>query len=140
MTAPAVTISGPLASVQFDRFDLDAYQMFLATKRLPESQVEFDPATETYRVTTPARFAPLLGAAVDASERPGLPLAGHLFDYQQFVVERALAARRFACWADTGLGKTTIALEYIRQVIARTAGRPVQSRWRVGLEGDHRWP
>lgn len=121
--APVVTITGPLASVTFDRFDLDAYRLFLATKRLPESQVEFEPATETYRVTTPARFAPLLGAAVDASERPGLPLAGHLFDYQQFVVERALTARRFACWADTGLGKTTIALEYIRQVIARTAGR-----------------
>jgi len=113
------------ASVRFDRFDLDAYRMFLRAKRLPESAVEYDEESATYVVSTDARFAPLLDESIAAAVREELPLADHLFDYQRFIVAQALAARRYACWADTGLGKTAIFLEWARQVRDRTGRRVV---------------
>lgn len=118
-----VRIVGPLAEITFDRFDLDAYRLFLAAKALPERRVEYDPWADRYTLTTPARFAERLGAAPAVSERTPLPLAGHLFDYQRWTVEMALAARRFATWLDTGLGKTAIYLEWARQVQHLTGGR-----------------
>jgi reverse gyrase len=39
-----------------------------------------------------------------------------LFDFQQFVVKRALKAGKYAIFADTGLGKTPIQLEIAYQV------------------------
>jgi hypothetical protein len=121
--APAVSIRDNLAVVEFDRFDLAAYERFLACKRLPESQVSYDWRSDTYRLTTPARFADRLGVAGVAAARERPPLAGHLFDYQAWIVGMALDAKRFAIWADTGLGKTPMLLEWARQVAAITGGR-----------------
>jgi hypothetical protein len=67
--------------VRFDRFDLDAYRLFLRAKRLPESVVEYDEESATYVVSTDARFAPLLDESITAAVREELPLAEHLFDY-----------------------------------------------------------
>ena len=121
---PEVRIDGDLAAVDFDRFDLDGYRMFLRAKALPETQVAFDWRADRYTLTTPARFAPRLGAALpDATAVTPLPLAGHLFDYQRWAVGLALAAKRYALWADTGLGKGPMALEWARQVQSRTASR-----------------
>jgi len=50
-------------------------------------------------------------------------MADYLFDYQRFIVQTALTAKRYAVWADTGLGKTAMGLEFARQVIHRTGGR-----------------
>lgn len=119
----AVVVDGTRASVCFDRFDLDAYRMFLRAKKLPESQVDFDEVSGVYTVSTDARFASLLDASLVAAVREELPLAEHLFDYQRFIVGQALAARRYACWADTGLGKTAIFMEWARQVRDRTGKR-----------------
>lgn len=120
---PAITIEDNLAVVTFDRFDLDNYGLFLKCKRLPESQIEYRWETDTYRVTTPARFAPLLGAQEALHAEPWLPLAAHLFDYQQFVVRKALEAERYAVWLDTGLGKMSVGIEWARQVMHRTRSR-----------------
>lgn len=120
----ATVIDGNLAVVSFDRFDLAAYQTFLACKRLPESQVGYDWRADTYRLTTPARFADRIGGTIPVTSRASLPIAAHLFDYQRWIVgELALPAKRFAVWADTGLGKTPILLEWCRQVQAATGGR-----------------
>lgn len=119
----AVVVDGTRASVRFDRFDLDAYRVFLRAKKLPESQVDFDEESGVYTVSTDARFASLLDASLVAAVREELPLAEHLFDYQAFIVGQALDARRYACWADTGLGKTAIFLEWARQVRDRTGKR-----------------
>lgn len=118
-----ITIQGDTAKVQFGSFGLDDYGWFLKVKQLPEKHLAFDAHTGIYTVTTPARFAHLLSPELSQPDRPALPLAGHLFDYQEWIVRRALEARRFACWADTGLGKTAIFLETARQVQARTGGR-----------------
>ncbi len=119
----AVVLRGDNAEVEFGSFGLDAYETFLKVKQLPEKHLAFDAFTGTYKVTTPARFAHILDPSMSAPVRPALPLASHLFDYQAWVDRRALEAKRFACWLDTGLGKTPILLEFARQVVARTGGR-----------------
>lgn len=121
--APVVNIDGTRARVRFDRFDLDAYRLFLRAKGLPESEVSYDEESATYMVETDVRFASLLDESLAAVTREELPLAGHLFDYQAFIVGQALAARRYAVWADTGLGKTAMFLEWARQVRDRTGRR-----------------
>ncbi|HXM54674.1 MAG TPA: helicase-related protein [Candidatus Dormibacteraeota bacterium] len=122
-TAPSVRIVDDRAEVRFGRFDLGAFDLFLRVKALPEKRLAYDWRTDAYTVTTPARFARLLDPVLAAVDRPAVPLADHLFDYQAFIVERALEARRYAVWADTGLGKTAMFLEWARQVRERTGGR-----------------
>ena len=118
-----VSINGPLAEVDFGRFDLEMYGLFLKTKKLPESQITYDWERDAYKLTTPARFAGMLGASVAAAVREALEISGFLFDYQRFIVRTALEARRYAIYADCGLGKTLMFLEWARHVIAGTGGR-----------------
>jgi hypothetical protein len=119
-----VSIEGNLATVEFRApFDLERYELFLRTKKLPESQITFDWQTDSYRLTTPARFAPLLGVGTHHHHGQGLPHAEHLFDYQAWAVKLALEAERFALWLDTGLGKTPVMLEWCRQVLQRMSGK-----------------
>lgn len=119
----SVAINGDLAVVRFSRFDLNAYNLFLKAKALPESQVAYDWQSDTYELTTPARFARQLGIVGAPEAKPPLPVSDHLFDYQHWALEMALEARRFALWLDTGLGKTAVYLEWARQVHAMTGGR-----------------
>lgn len=119
----SVVVDGTRALVRFDRFDLESYRLFLRAKGLPESLVEYDETSGVYTVSTDARFAPMLDASLAELVRDELPLAGHLFDYQAFIVARAIEARRYAIWADTGLGKTAMFLEWARQVRDRTGRR-----------------
>lgn len=110
--------------VQFDRFDLSAYEVFLKTKQIPETVIDFDTERETYTVTAPVRFASLLGVQSPSRNTADIPTADHLFDYQQYIVEKAFDVRRYAVWADCGLGKTPMQLEWARKVMHRT-DRPV---------------
>lgn len=119
----SITVTGDLATVTFSRYGLDAYQTFLRAKALPETQLTYDWQTDTYQMTTPARFAGRLGADVVIPERQTLPYAEHLFDYQRWALDLSLSAKRFALWLDTGLGKTACYLEWARQVQAMTDGR-----------------
>ena len=47
-------------------------------------------------------------------------LNGNLFDFQKFIVKRALNAGKYAIFADCGLGKTLMQLEWSRQVFIKT--------------------
>ncbi len=124
MTATApITFAGDRMSVNFDRFGIAEYDLFLRAKRLPESQTIFRPETETYSIEAPARFASMLGVDTPDYLAGDLPLPKFLFDDQQAVIDTALAAKRFAVWSDCGLGKTLVMLEFARQVIHRTGGR-----------------
>ncbi len=118
-----VTIDGDIATVTFERYGLELYPLFLRAKQLPETQVTYDWERDTYTLTTPARFAARLGVDERLQARTVLPIAEHLFDYQRWVLELALEAKRFAAWLDTGLGKTAVFLEWARQVHALTGGR-----------------
>lgn len=123
MDSSNVRVEGDRLVVTFDQFDLDAYQLFIKTKKIPEKQIDFDWETDRYTVSAPARFAPLLGIMAPVIAGADVPIADHLFDYQRWAVAMALDAKRFAIWCDTGLGKGPMGLEWCRQVIARTGGR-----------------
>ena len=47
-------------------------------------------------------------------------LNNHLFPFQDFIVRRALRAGKYAIFADTGLGKTIMQLEWAHQVVNYT--------------------
>jgi DNA modification methylase len=50
-------------------------------------------------------------------------LGPHLFDYQAWIVARALDRQRFALFADTGLGKTAMQLDWAVNVARITEGK-----------------
>jgi hypothetical protein len=51
-------------------------------------------------------------------------LNNHLFPFQDFIVRRALKAGKYAIFADTGLGKTIMQLEWAHQV-EKTTNKPI---------------
>ena len=59
------------------------------------------------------------GFDIDESE-----LNNHLFDFQKFIVKTALKAGKYAVFADCGLGKTIIQLEWAYRVFLKT-NKPV---------------
>jgi hypothetical protein len=111
-----IDVAGDELTVTLDRFDQESYDLFLRAKGLPEKRMEFDVETDTYRVVAPARFAHILDATLRPTQDLQTDLAPHLFDYQRWIVQTALDARRYAVWADTGLGKTAMMVEWARQV------------------------
>lgn len=119
----AISITGNLAQVQFSQFDLETYKLFLKAKTLPESSLDYDWELDSYTLKTPARFAQMLGADIPVRITAELLIALHLWDYQQFIVKQALATKRYAIFADCGLGKTAMFLEWMRQVQHITGGK-----------------
>jgi len=60
----------------------------------------------------------LSGFDVEDSE-----LNPNLFDFQKFIVKRALKAGKYAIFADCGLGKTLMQLEWANKVCEKTKGK-----------------
>lgn len=111
----AVTFAAP--------YNLDDYAVFLRAKTLPEWAIAYDWESDSYTLSTPARYAAVLTGELVLAPAPLPEMSGHLFDYQRWIVRRAVTAERFAVWADTGLGKTAMFLEWARLVMAATGGR-----------------
>jgi hypothetical protein len=90
--------------------DVDSYQTFLKVKSLPSYSF-------TGRVAhVPDEYAHLIGATPRRLSLPDYdPLPG-LFDYQRDITSLAIRKRKFAVFADPGLGKSLVYLEYIRYV------------------------
>lgn len=120
-----IRVEGDSVLVDFKApFDLEAYQIFLQSKKLPEYNLSYGWESDTYQLRTPARFAHIFGLEGVAQEKGWLPFNPRLFDYQQWIVQDlALPAKRFAVWCDTGLGKAFMMLEIARQVAHKTQGR-----------------
>ena len=110
--------------VDFKKFDTKSYKIFLQSKKLPEYNLSYTWKTDSYQLKCPARFAHIFGLKETFVDKGFLPIAEHLFDYQKFICKQALRIKRYAVWADTGLGKTAIYLEFARQIEHRT-GRKV---------------
>jgi superfamily II DNA or RNA helicase len=97
---------------------VDDYRQFLKIKALPRYEIVGRMAT------VPDEYAETLGIKSGKSrKRKYAPRAG-LFDYQRAIVEMAIAKKRFAIFADCGLGKTFMMLEFARHVAA-VQKRPV---------------
>jgi hypothetical protein len=109
-----VAITGQRALVT-----LDAYPDLLKVRALPDYRF-VGPTT----IECDAADLALIGVAAEIDLATVAP-ASHLFDYQAWVVRRAVERERFAVFADTGLGKTAIQLDWARVVTERHGGRTV---------------
>ena len=91
-----------------DPKNIDHYRMFLAAKSLPSYRIT------GREVSFPDEYAgQLLGSRPESRSSPYEPILG-LFDYQAAIARLAIHKRKFAVFADCGLGKTLIMTEFAR--------------------------
>lgn len=97
--------------LNLDTSNIDDYGRFLRIKSLPRF------AFTGHTAEFPDEYASLVGVATSAEERDAeyAPLDG-LFDYQRDISKLAIKKRKFAVFADCGLGKTLILLEYAKHL------------------------
>lgn len=100
-----------LATIKIDDLSLTSYQTFLNVKRMPYYEVR---GREI--VTDEENLKYLDGYEPYKTEKHELNVSEHLFDYQRFIISAAIRKKRFAIFADCGLGKTAMFLEWTRVV------------------------
>lgn len=89
---------------------IEDYRLFLKIKALPKYDIRGRIAE------FPDEYATTLGLKTGRAKHAAYePLAG-LFDYQRDIAAMAIDKRKFAVFADCGLGKTLIMLEFVRHV------------------------
>lgn len=94
--------------VDFDLSSVNSYRDFLKVKSLP-----------TYRIKgrsawVPDEYAARLGQKEAKRRELAAELHPSLFDYQAAIAKLAIKKKKFAVFADCGLGKTLILLEFAR--------------------------
>lgn len=94
----------------FDTRNLDHYRTFLAVKRLPRYRFAGNSAVFPDEYADRIGLPPIETGSIDYDPLPGL------FDYQQAIARMAIRKRKYCVFADCGLGKTLIILEYARHV------------------------
>lgn len=96
-----------------DLNSVDDYRTFIKAKSLPM----FRCTGRTIYV--PDEYAPMLGKG-KVAKRDAAPckLSRVLFDYQRDISTMAIAKRKFSVFADCGLGKTMILLEFAKAAVA----------------------
>lgn len=107
-----IATDGPTSTIE-----LEEYPDLLTIRALPDYRW-----TGAQTITCDTADLDLIGVKVAADDRTH-DLAPHLFDYQDWIVRRALDKERFALFADTGLGKTAMQLEWARVVTEIHGGR-----------------
>lgn len=91
---------------------LESYRRFLAVKSLPRYEI-------TGRMATvPDEYAKALGIKLKKKRCGKYKPADGLFDYQRDIVQMAIDRKKFAIFADCGLGKTFMLLEFARHIAA----------------------
>ncbi len=93
------------------------YRRFLAVKSLPVYRIR---GREAW---FPDEYAERLGLATTAGADVAYNPSPFCFDYQRDIAAMAIAKRRFAIFADCGLGKTIIYFEWLRAMMPAIAGR-----------------
>lgn len=93
------------------------YHRFLAIKSLPRYRFIGDFAD------VPDEYAGLLGVTVKRESGYAYEPIDGLFDYQRDIAAMAIRKRKFAVFADCGLGKTLINLEFARHAYDELGGR-----------------
>lgn len=90
---------------------IDGYKTFLKVKSLPVFRFEGRDAI------VPDEYADRLGINVKPARIAKYNPSPFLFDYQRDIASLAIHKQKYAIFADCGLGKTFIFLEYIRHVL-----------------------
>lgn len=106
-----------MASFEVSTSNAADYGRFLAARRLPRYRVQ------GRQIWVPDEYAELIGLAAERIAVADYEPSPFLFDYQRDIARMAIAKRRFACFADCGLGKSLILLEFARHAVKAT-GKP----------------
>ncbi len=105
--------------VTLDPNNVEDYRKFLAIKSLPRYRVVGN------RATIPDEYASRIGLTdVKKSESKYVPYPG-LFDYQRDLAAMAIRKKRFAIFAEPGLGKTFMMTEWARHAHQQIDGKAV---------------
>ena len=99
----------------FDLSDTSDYRKFLAVKSLP--RFSFVGRTAHF----PAEYAAEIGLNTKRKRIAKYSPASFLFDYQAAITRMAIERGKFAVFADCGLGKALIALEFAKHIAAAIA-------------------
>ena len=97
--------------------NIDDYRLFIALKRLPRWRLRGSVAE------FPDEYAHLIGAKPPKVAGTSYKPWPGLFDYQRDLAAMSLQKRKYAVFADCGLGKTFIITEYARTVQRAVTGR-----------------
>jgi len=89
---------------------VDSYRTFLRIKSLPRYEIHGRMAI------VPDEYAETLGVKAPVDAVASYSPSDWLFDYQRDIVATAIRKRKYAIFADCGLGKTPMLLEYARHV------------------------
>jgi superfamily II DNA or RNA helicase len=95
-------------TIELDLNSLESYRQFLAAKQLPAYRVE------GRRIIVPAEYAGALTGEKSRRMKVAVDLHPGLFDYQRDISKLAIEKGKFAIFADCGLGKTLMLLEFAR--------------------------
>lgn len=93
--------------LDFDTTSMDSYRKFLRLKSCPAYQ------WKGRRAIVPEHYAGHFCEAAEIQAAEYVP-SDFLFDYQRDIARRAIDLKSFAVFADCGLGKTLILLEFAR--------------------------
>lgn len=99
--------------IHIDTTKIEDYKTFLRVKELP-----------TYSVTGrtvdfPDKYAATLGLTKPDDTHEDYTPPAWMFDYQRDISAMAIKAKRFCVFADCGLGKTAILLEFARHAASK---------------------
>ena len=95
----------------------DDYRRFLAIRKCPVYRFE------GWQAIVPDEYAAMLGVGLTQSECNTYEPAAGMFDYQRDIARLAIQKRKFAIFADCGLGKTLMLLEFARHAAQQTGKR-----------------
>lgn len=109
-----------MTRIHFNTRSLDDYRTFLAVRKLPIYRF-IGSAAEI-----PDEYAKTLGMASQKPKRSRKydPMAG-MFDYQRDITAMAIAKQKFSVFADCGLGKTLMLLEFARHAALCSRGKKI---------------
>jgi len=95
-----------MTEILLDVDSVDDYRMFLKIKALPSYSIRGRLAS------FPDEYAASLGIKTKPDRVINWKPSGFMFDYQQAITDLAIKKRKYAVFADCGLGKTLIQLEF----------------------------
>ena len=103
--------------IDFNTRSAESYRLFLKVRRCPIYQFRGTSAIVPDEYATTLGLKPKRKKSVEYN-----PIDG-LFDYQRDITSTAIAKRKYAIFADCGLGKTMMILEYARHAADATKGK-----------------
>ena len=100
----------------FDRKSIASYEQFLQLRKSPVYHFRGNAAI------VPDEYAAQFGVPVDVVQAAYRPIK-ETFDYQRDIARTAIQKRKYAIFADCGLGKTLMLLEYAKHALKQCGGR-----------------